>query len=85
MTQGAAGGPATLTYPCSQCGARLEYAPGTSVLRCPYCGHEQTLGAVDRVIEEHDYVAWQSSPIKATAHVDGQTRGSRSAAGSWRE
>ncbi len=62
--------PTTLTYPCAQCGARLEYAPGTSVLRCPYCGHEQAVVAVDDdVIEEHDYVAWQSSPVKATAHV----------------
>jgi Zn finger protein HypA/HybF involved in hydrogenase expression len=61
--------PATLTYPCGQCGARLEYAPGTTVLKCPYCGHEQPVTAVDEVIEEHDYVAWQSSPIKATAHL----------------
>lgn len=69
MTQAPGGTPATLTYPCSQCGARLEYAPGTAVLRCPYCGHEQAVAAVDDVIEEHDYVAWQTSPIKATAHV----------------
>jgi Zn finger protein HypA/HybF involved in hydrogenase expression len=61
--------PATLTYPCGQCGARLEYAPGTTSLKCPYCGHEQAIVGVDDVIEEHDYVAWQSSPIKATTQL----------------
>jgi DNA-directed RNA polymerase subunit RPC12/RpoP len=62
--------PTTLTFPCGRCGARLEYAPGTTALRCPYCGHEQAVAAGDdAVVEEHDYVAWQSSPVKATAHV----------------
>ena len=32
-------------YPCSNCGANVEYAPGTTVLACPYCG-AQTLGAL---------------------------------------
>ncbi len=65
-----AGAPTTMTYPCGQCGARLEYAPGTTALRCPYCGHEQAVAAVDDdVIDEHDYVAWRSSPVKSTAHV----------------
>lgn len=27
-------------FPCGRCGARLEFQPGTSSLRCPYCGHE---------------------------------------------
>jgi DNA-directed RNA polymerase subunit RPC12/RpoP len=25
-------------FPCQQCGARLEFAPGTDTLVCPYCG-----------------------------------------------
>lgn len=29
-----------LRYPCAQCGAKLEFSPGTTVLKCPYCGHE---------------------------------------------
>ncbi len=29
-----------LKYPCAQCGAKLEYQPGTTVLKCPYCSHE---------------------------------------------
>jgi endogenous inhibitor of DNA gyrase (YacG/DUF329 family) len=69
VDQATGSSPTTLTYPCGQCGARLEYAPGTSVLQCPYCGHEQSVAATTEVIEEHDYVAWQSSPIKATARL----------------
>jgi DNA-directed RNA polymerase subunit RPC12/RpoP len=61
--------PSTRTFPCRQCGARLEYAPGTTVLRCPYCGFEQQVAGGDTAIEEHDYVAWQTSPIKPTGRV----------------
>jgi predicted RNA-binding Zn-ribbon protein involved in translation (DUF1610 family) len=25
-------------FPCGQCGARLEFTPGTTSLTCPYCG-----------------------------------------------
>lgn len=66
--QGSAG-PATRTFPCSQCGARLEFAPGTTVLRCPYCGHEQQVAGDDRVIEEHSYDQWRAAPPKAVGHV----------------
>ncbi len=58
------------TFPCQQCGARLEYAPGTTVMRCPYCGHEQDVVATgDGTIDEHDFVSWQTSPIKPTARI----------------
>ncbi len=43
MTQAPGGPPATLTYPCDRCGARLEFAAGTMALRCPYCGHEMDI------------------------------------------
>jgi Zn finger protein HypA/HybF involved in hydrogenase expression len=32
-------------FPCQQCGAKLEFAPGTTGLACPYCGHTQTIAA----------------------------------------
>ncbi len=28
---------------CKQCGAKLEFAPGTSSLKCPYCGAENEI------------------------------------------
>jgi DNA-directed RNA polymerase subunit RPC12/RpoP len=31
------------TLPCGQCGAELEFKPGTTVLKCQYCGHSQTI------------------------------------------
>jgi len=30
-------------YPCAQCGAKLEFAPGTDSLICPFCKHQNTI------------------------------------------
>lgn len=30
-------------FPCGQCGAKLEFAPGTSTLVCPYCSHTTSI------------------------------------------
>lgn len=30
-------------FPCQQCGAKLEFAPGSTALQCPYCGHAQQI------------------------------------------
>lgn len=30
-------------FPCSQCGSDLRFAPGQEELKCPHCGHVQTL------------------------------------------
>ncbi|GAA3579433.1 hypothetical protein GCM10022222_75340 [Amycolatopsis ultiminotia] len=45
-------GVAATTYPCGGCGARLEFAPGTTALQCPYCGFRQEITAGDRQIRE---------------------------------
>ena len=35
-------------FACAKCGAKLEYIPGTKVLKCPYCAHENEIpDAVD--------------------------------------
>ncbi len=39
-------------FPCTECGAQLEYAPGTSEMRCPYCGQEQVIGHGSTIVEE---------------------------------
>jgi DNA-directed RNA polymerase subunit RPC12/RpoP len=41
-----------LTYPCGGCGARVQYSPGTQVLRCPYCGYEQHLAPTGGEVRE---------------------------------
>lgn len=51
MTEG------TRQFPCSQCGAKVEFAPGKDTLLCPYCGHETSIPASTDVIEENDFAA----------------------------
>jgi Zn finger protein HypA/HybF involved in hydrogenase expression len=58
-----------LQYPCTNCGARVEYAPGTTTLKCPYCGFAQQIAATDTVITEHDYAAWDALPVKPRARL----------------
>jgi DNA-directed RNA polymerase subunit RPC12/RpoP len=57
------------TYPCEGCGAQVEFAPGTTALRCPYCGHEQQVVAVPRQVREHRYEEVADLPAKARAAV----------------
>ena len=59
-----------MNYPCGGCGASVEYAAGTEVLRCPYCGHEQALVATGRQVREHAYVDLPAKPVATlSAHV----------------
>ncbi|MBL8048546.1 MAG: hypothetical protein JNJ45_07685 [Chthonomonas sp.] len=39
-------------YKCQQCGADLEFKPGSTNLKCPYCGHEQAIRVEVSAIEE---------------------------------
>ena len=41
--------------PCAQCGAMLHFVPGTSALRCAYCGSETQITQPDAPVEELDY------------------------------
>lgn len=45
-------------FPCKQCGANLQYAPGTKTLQCPYCGTSNDIPESQEVVEELDYQAW---------------------------
>lgn len=56
---------ATKAYPCVQCGAKLQFAPGQHALKCPYCGaaNEIAASSVDETVaavEELDYDAYLS-------------------------
>ena len=44
-------------FPCGQCGAKLEFSPGTTVLECPYCGSKTPIVTEAVSIEELDYHA----------------------------
>jgi DNA-directed RNA polymerase subunit RPC12/RpoP len=55
MTTVNSAGPVQRQFPCSKCGANLQFAPGTDSLKCPYCGAENRIGGVPAHIPELDY------------------------------
>jgi predicted RNA-binding Zn-ribbon protein involved in translation (DUF1610 family) len=44
-------------FPCGQCGAELEYEPGTTTLTCEYCGHANEIEVEQATIQELDFRA----------------------------
>ena len=54
-------------YPCANCGANVEFSPGTTVLKCPYCGAETPLGPTGRQVQEHSYAQFAGLPRKPIA------------------
>jgi DNA-directed RNA polymerase subunit RPC12/RpoP len=65
-------------FACQRCGATLEFAPGTRVLRCPYCSHEnqipqaETPDGAPPAVEEIDYRATIESLKSAAPKVNVQ-------------
>lgn len=57
-------------FPCTQCGAKVEFAPGTDALECPYCGNRTEIPRSDEGIEEHDFVAAAAEDIGAGAETE---------------
>lgn len=45
-------------FPCEQCGAQLQYQPGTTQMKCPYCGHQQPIPAPVGTVQNLDYNAF---------------------------
>jgi len=43
------------TYPCTGCGAKLSFAPGTRELKCEYCGSANAIAENDARVEELDF------------------------------
>ena len=55
-SQGTDGNPIdTEQHSCGQCGAKLNFAPGTSALKCPYCGFELQIAKSETQVAELDY------------------------------
>lgn len=50
------------TYPCGDCGAHLQFAPGTTSMSCPYCGAQQAIVPPQRQVVEHSYTALGEKP-----------------------
>lgn len=45
-------------FKCKQCGAKLTYKPGTSVLKCGYCEFENAIPKSEEDIEELDFYSY---------------------------
>ena len=50
-------------YPCKSCGARLQYSPGASALKCPHCGTESRIPQSAAEIVELDFHAWVQASV----------------------
>ncbi len=63
---GQASGQTEVRFPCESCGAMLTFAPGTSVIKCEHCGHENPIPDDDQSpIEEIDFRATLATLEKA--------------------
>src|SRR3954471_19865032 len=49
--------PTQRQFPCKQCGANLQFAPGTHALTCPYCGAVNEIPQSNERVAEQDYMA----------------------------
>jgi len=45
-------------FPCQQCGAKLDFAPGTAKLKCGFCGFENAIPQSEEQIEDLDFRAF---------------------------
>ena len=62
---------ATEQHACGQCGAKLDFAPGTSALKCPYCGFESQIAKSEVQVAELDYRTYfeKASEEKSTQEM----------------
>lgn len=45
------------TFPCTRCGAKLRFRPGTDTLTCEHCGTVNDIPKSDEVVQEEDYLS----------------------------
>ncbi|MER3417307.1 MAG: hypothetical protein C4297_14025 [Gemmataceae bacterium] len=57
-------------FPCTQCGARLDFDPAARALRCPYCGFAELVDFSNDRVAELDYAAY----IQRLEHLRQQGR-----------
>ena len=60
-------------FPCAQCGAGLDYVPGTRTLVCTHCGHANAIAATDEVVEELDFAAHLHRAEADADHIEPAT------------
>ncbi|WP_269531105.1 zinc ribbon domain-containing protein [Chitinimonas sp. BJYL2] len=68
----------TQTYPCTACGAKLQFAPGQHALQCPYCGAQNAIPEADQAVQdtavaELDYQHFLDQAAGNEATIERQT------------
>src|SRR5512133_2341889 len=63
-----------LTEVCRNCAGKLQFAPGTSHLKCPWCGTENEIAISTEIIEELDFEKFsaefeKTAPVVETATI----------------
>jgi len=58
------------TFPCTSCGAELEFKPGTTSLTCQYCSALNEIPAAAEAVEELDYQAVLAGLDKSSEHIE---------------
>ncbi|MCC6951901.1 MAG: hypothetical protein IT433_10710 [Phycisphaerales bacterium] len=56
-------------FPCRQCGANLEFVPGTTSIKCPFCTTENQIDAAGTVSEQ-DFGAVLAGLEQAAPHAE---------------
>jgi len=68
----------TRYYPCTSCGAKLEFAPGQQALKCPYCNAENAIPEASAeekaaAVEQQDFLAYLSQKAGEEPMLERQT------------
>ncbi len=75
MTQ-PAGGDAQ-SFPCSQCGAKLNYDAGAQAMKCPYCGHQQAVQTRPELVQAPGGQVVQQAGIREIPIEEGMALASK--------
>lgn len=68
----------TTNYPCRECGAKLEFAPGQHALKCPYCGSANEIAVANEqeqaaAVEELDFNTYLAEKAGNEPTIEAQT------------
>ena len=60
-------------FTCRQCGAKIEYKPGTKSLECPYCGHLNPIPTSEEEVRELDFGEFLGKAERERETVESRT------------
>ena len=67
------GGQLEQSFKCGQCGAKLEFKPGTDAQICPYCDHENPIPKSEEDIKELDFEQYFNQVVNSEETQDRMT------------